>query len=182
MPEHHRLDRDIAVEGTVMLTNDGALPFDDSDSIALIEPNADTAKLGGGGSSEMTPVTETSPREGLAERAADLSFERGAPPIAEPSFFVDGDDSAAADTDTSTSIDDAVATAEASDCAVIVAQDEATEFKDREHIELPGEQNELISAVADAASRTVVVLQTSGPVKLPWLDAVDAVLETWYPG
>ncbi|SEW10675.1 beta-glucosidase [Natrinema salifodinae] len=185
-PEHRRLARDIAVEGTVMLTNDGTLPLDESDSIALIGPNADAAKLGGGGSSEVSPVTETSPREGLAERAADLSFERGVSPIAESSFFDDEDEPTAADadgdTDAGASIDDAVAAAEAADCAVVVAQDDATEFKDRDHIELPGEQNELISAVADAADRTVVVLRTSGPVELPWLDAVDAVLETWYPG
>ncbi|WP_408957675.1 beta-glucosidase [Natrinema sp. 74] len=179
-PEHRRLARDIAVEGTVMLTNDGALPLDDSDSIALIGPNADAAKLGGGGSSEVTPVTETSPREGLAERAADLTFERGVPPIAESSFFDDGDEQR--DDSADASIDDAVAAAEAADCAVIVAQDDATEFKDRDDIELPGEQNDLVSAVADAAERTVVVLRTSGPVEMPWLEDVDAVLETWYPG
>ncbi|WP_339102799.1 glycoside hydrolase family 3 C-terminal domain-containing protein [Haloterrigena salinisoli] len=181
-PEHRRLARDIAVEGTVMLTNDGALPLEESDSIALIGPNADAAKLGGGGSSEVTPITETSPREGLAERAADLAFERGVPPIVESSFFDDGDGQSDDGADASASIDDAVAAADDADCAVIVAQDDATEFKDREHIELPGDQNELVSAVADVADRTVVVLRTSGPVEMPWLESVDAVLETWYPG
>ncbi|RKD98010.1 beta-glucosidase [Halopiger aswanensis] len=162
-----------------MLQNDGALPLADDESIALIGPNADAAKLGGGGSSEVTPVTETSPLKGLEDRAVEVTFERGAEPIAESSFFDGGDDPTDAD---DASVDDAVAAAEAADCAVVVAQDDATEFTDRDSLDLPGDQNDLISAVADAAERTVVVLRTSGPVAMPWLEAVDAVLETWYPG
>ncbi|AEH39242.1 beta-glucosidase family protein [Halopiger xanaduensis] len=178
--EHRRLAREIAIEGTVMLRNDDALPLAADDSIALVGPNADAAKLGGGGSSEVSAFTETSPLEGLEDRAVDVRFERGVSPIAESSFFDDGDDDDTADEETS--IDDAVAAAAEADCAVVVAQDDASEFKDRSDIELPGDQNELISAVADAADRTVVVLRTSGPVEMPWLEAVDAVLETWYPG
>jgi beta-glucosidase len=177
--DHRQLARDVATEGTVMLTNDGTLPLSDSDSIALIGPNADAAKLGGGGSSEVSPFTETSPLEGLTERASDVTFERGVPSIEESSFFDDGD---AAPEESDASIDNAVSIAGDADCAVVVAQDDATEFRDRPDIELPGAQNDLIAAVADAAERTVVVLRTSGPVEMPWLDAVDAVLETWYPG
>ncbi|AEH37020.1 beta-glucosidase family protein [Halopiger xanaduensis] len=177
--EHRRLAQEIAIEGTVMLQNDGALPLADDESIALVGPNADTAKLGGGGSSEVTPFTETSPLEGLEDRAADLTFERGVEPIAESSFFDDGDETT---DEGNASIDAAVTAADEADCAVVVAQDDATEFTDRDSLELPGDQNELISAVADAAERTVVVLRTSGPVAMPWLEAVDAVLETWYPG
>lgn len=39
----------------------------------------------------------------------------------------------------------------------------------------------MIAAVAAANPRTVVVLQTGGPVLMPWLDRVGAVLEAWYP-
>ncbi|MDS0223005.1 glycoside hydrolase family 3 C-terminal domain-containing protein [Haloarcula sp. S1AR25-5A] len=177
--DHRQLARDVATEGTIMLTNDGTLPLSESDSIALIGPNADAAKLGGGGSSEVSPVTETSPLAGLKERASDVTFERGVPSIAESSFFDEGDD---VPEESDTSIDAAVSIAGDADCAVVVAQDDATEFRDRPDIELPGAQNELIAAVADAAERTVVVLRTSGPIEMPWLDAVDAVLETWYPG
>ena len=57
-----------------------------------------------------------------------------------------------------------------------------TEGSDLPDIALPGRQDELVAAVAAANPRTVVVLQTGGPVEMPWIDAVPAVLQAWYPG
>jgi beta-glucosidase len=71
--------------------------------------------------------------------------------------------------------------AEAADVAVVVVRDVATEGADRS-LALPDTQDHLVTAVAAVADRTVVVLNTAGPVEMPWLDAVDAVLATWYPG
>ncbi len=48
--------------------------------------------------------------------------------------------------------------------------------------ELPENQDELISKVAAAARKTVVVLNTGGPVQMPWKDRTAAILEMWYPG
>ena len=56
------------------------------------------------------------------------------------------------------------------------------EGSDLEHITLPGRQNELVSAVASVNPNTVVILQTGGPVEMPWVDEVAAVLQAWYPG
>ena len=53
---------------------------------------------------------------------------------------------------------------------------------DRLGIDLPHRQDELVARVSAANPRTVVVLQTGSPVALPWLDAVPAVLQAWYPG
>jgi beta-glucosidase len=53
---------------------------------------------------------------------------------------------------------------------------------DRDSIELPGDQDQLIEAVAAANRHTVVVLNTGGPVLMPWLRDVQGVLESWYPG
>jgi beta-glucosidase len=47
---------------------------------------------------------------------------------------------------------------------------------------LPGEQNKLVEEVAAVNPNTVVVLNTSQPVALPWIDKVKAVLEMWWPG
>lgn len=57
-----------------------------------------------------------------------------------------------------------------------------TEGSDLENIALPGRQDELVAAVLKANPRTVVVLQTGGPVELPWLGRAPAVLQAWYPG
>ena len=47
---------------------------------------------------------------------------------------------------------------------------------------LPGEQNQLVEEVAAVNPNTIVVLNTSQPVALPWVDKVKAVLEMWWPG
>jgi beta-glucosidase len=47
---------------------------------------------------------------------------------------------------------------------------------------LPEDQNELIERVAAANPRTLVVLNTGGPVAMPWGDRVRAILEIWFPG
>ena len=47
---------------------------------------------------------------------------------------------------------------------------------------LPGEQNKLIEEVAAVNPNTIVVLNTSQPVALPWVNKVKAVLEMWWPG
>jgi beta-glucosidase len=49
-------------------------------------------------------------------------------------------------------------------------------------LSLPDEQDRLIERVAAANPRTVVVLNTGGPVAMPWRDKVRAILEMWYPG
>lgn len=53
---------------------------------------------------------------------------------------------------------------------------------DRRNLTLPHQQDELVARVLAVNPRTVVVLQTGSPVALPWLDAVPAVLQAWYPG
>jgi beta-glucosidase len=47
---------------------------------------------------------------------------------------------------------------------------------------LPGEQNKLVEDIAAVNPNTIVVLNTSQPVALPWVDKVKAVLEMWWPG
>jgi len=76
----------------------------------------------------------------------------------------------------------AVAAARKADVAIVFANDAQGEGMDRTSLDLQGDQNELIEAVAHANRNTVVVLNTGGPVLMPWLGDVQGVLETWYPG
>lgn len=57
-----------------------------------------------------------------------------------------------------------------------------TEGWDLPGITLPGRQDDLVAAVLKANPNTVVVLQTGGPVEMPWAGQARAVLQAWYPG
>jgi beta-glucosidase len=76
-----------------------------------------------------------------------------------------------------TNLDAAVAAARAARTAVVFAWSGAGGT-----LELPENQDELIRRVAAANPRTIVVLNTGGPVAMPWKDDVRAILEMWYPG
>jgi beta-glucosidase len=79
-------------------------------------------------------------------------------------------------------LDEAVREAEEASAVVVFAHQEGTEGSDRPSLSLPGVQDELISRVAAANPRTVVVVNTGAPVLMPWVDDVGSVLQVWYGG
>ena len=82
-------------------------------------------------------------------------------------------------------LDEAVGAAAAADVAVVVVgltSDWEAEGFDRDGLELPGRQDELVRRIAAANPRTVVVVNAGSPVAMPWLDDVAAVLQSWYAG
>lgn len=76
----------------------------------------------------------------------------------------------------------AVKAAKESDVAIVFAGERAGEGYDRTGLKTPGDLDYVIEAVAAANPRTIVVLNTAGPVAMPWLDKVSGVIEAWYPG
>ena len=79
----------------------------------------------------------------------------------------------------------AVLAAQDADPAVVVVgltAEQETEAIDKRTLALPGRQDDLVRAVADAARRTVVVINSATPVLMPWLEQVDAVLWVGLPG
>jgi len=76
----------------------------------------------------------------------------------------------------------AVAAARAAQVAVVFVNDVTSEGMDRSSLALPGDQDHLIEAIAQANPRTVVVLHTASAVLMPWHNDVAAVVEAWYPG
>jgi beta-glucosidase len=154
--------RHIAEEGMVLLKNDGnLLPLSKTSqkSIALI--GDDKARTGGGGSSHVKPLYTVTPSQGLANRAGS---------------------GVTTTTDPGRTISSAVAKAKAADIAIVMVTDQEGEGKDRTNLTLPSNQDALVSAVAAANPKTVVVSKTGGPVLMPWLSKVPAVLQAWYPG
>jgi beta-glucosidase len=67
---------------------------------------------------------------------------------------------------------------------VVVGYDSSWECAgaDRPHLDLPGDQDEFIRAVAAANPRTVVVLNAGAPVSMLWADEVAAIVQVWFPG
>ncbi|RII11816.1 Thermostable beta-glucosidase B [Streptomyces sp. YIM 130001] len=85
----------------------------------------------------------------------------------------------------SAALREAVRSAGAADAAVVVVgtvPGGGAEGRDRASLALPGRQDELVAAVAAANPRTVVVVNSGGPVELPWRAAAGAVLLCWFPG
>ncbi|MGY1749019.1 beta-glucosidase [Modestobacter sp. SYSU DS0511] len=75
--------------------------------------------------------------------------------------------------------------ARGADVAVVVVgmtEEQETESVDKSTLALPGEQDALVRAVAAAARRTVVVVNSATPVLMPWIEEVDAVLVAGLPG
>ena len=86
-----------------------------------------------------------------------------------------------------TMIADAVKAARSADVAIVFAGTsdsfESEGFDRIGGLNLPGNQNELIKAVAEANPRTIVVLNTGTPVITEnWLGKVPALLEAFFPG
>ncbi len=79
-------------------------------------------------------------------------------------------------------ITEAAQLAAKSSVAVVFVGDPASEGRDRPGLSLGEGADRLVSAVAAANPRTVVVLSAGAPIAMPWLDEVAAVLLAWYPG
>lgn len=176
---HGRVSQAAAEEGIVLLKNErDVLPLAPGQRIAVIGGHADVGVLTGGGSAQVyapggNAVPGLEPRHWpgppVYAKSSPLEALRAELPSASISWS-DGRDPAAA----------ARAAAQA-DVALVFVTQWTAEAMDVP-LTLPDDQDRLVSAVAHAQRRTVVVLETGGPVLLPWVDSVASVLAAWYPG
>ncbi len=162
-PEHASFSRSAAEQGTVLLKNAGGLlPLDRNASIAVIgEAGGSKPKAEGAGSSGVVASYIVSPVDGLRKAAASGSLIT----------YADGTDLAAA-----------ASAARQAKVAIVFVHTDETEGSDRPDLVLPSNQDEMIATIAAANARTIVVLDTGGPVLMPWIDKVAGVIEAWYPG
>ncbi|MFL5698016.1 MAG: glycoside hydrolase family 3 C-terminal domain-containing protein [Ktedonobacteraceae bacterium] len=77
---------------------------------------------------------------------------------------------------------EAAALAGQADVAVVIVRDYRNEHADLPSLTLSNEQDRLVQTVVAANPRTIVAVASGGPVLLPWLEQVPAVLESWYGG
>jgi len=176
---HAQVTQAAAEEGFVLLKNQGVLPLTAKTSrIAVIGGHADVGVLSGGGSAQVySPGGIAVPGLGPKDWPGPIVYSRSSPLAALRSelpkstiSWQSGSDLAAA-----------AAAAREADVAIVFVTQWTTESLDFS-LNLPDGQDELVAAVARANQRTLVVLETGGPVLMPWLDQVAGVLEAWYPG
>jgi beta-glucosidase len=175
------VSRQTAEEGMVLLKNDNrVLPLAKTvKTIAVIGGHADVGVLAGGGSSLVYPrggnavkglLPATWPGPVMYHNSSPLRAIQAQAPNAKV-VYDDGTDPARA-----------ARVAGQADVALVFATQWVGEALDATSLALPDRQDDLIATVAGANARTVVVLENGGPVTMPWLNKVPAVLETWYPG
>ena len=182
LAEHAAIAEEVAARGIVLLKNvGGVLPLAPSlKRVLVVGGHADVGVLSGGGSSQVVPQGslrfEGDPpgafygRPKLYDPSSPLAALRKALP--ETRFdFLAGDDAAAV-----------VATARDADAVIVFADAWRNESRDAPDLALPHGQDALIARLASTNPRTIVVLETGGPVTMPWLGAVAGVIEAWYPG
>jgi beta-glucosidase len=172
----------IAEESIVLLKNEGGLlPLNatPAQSIALIGSHADVGVLSGGGSAQVDPpggdaVTRHKGGAGWMQPvwfpSSPLKYIRAQAPQATVQFN-DGTDTAAA-----------AKLARDSQVAIVFVNQFMSEGRDAASLTLPDNQDALVSAVAAANPRTIVVIESGGPVAMPWIENVKGVIEAWYPG
>jgi beta-glucosidase len=165
----------VAERGIVLLKNSSAqLPLDASvvKSIAVIGSHADTGVLSGAGSDQVDAAgAKVGGWEGVVwQPTSPLKAIQSKTPNAHVVFDAGTNHAAAA------------SVASASEVAIVFVWQHTTEGRDVASISLPDNQDDLISRVAAVNPHTIVVLESGGPVTMPWFDHVSEILEAWYPG
>lgn len=168
---HKDLAREVEQKAIVLLKNAGAtLPLDASGltSIVVVGDLAAEANLGDYGSSRVIPASAVTPLDGIQAAAGGATVTA----VVGPTF--------AADEQTAIAAADVV--------IVIAGLDHRDEGEglitigDRVGLTLPRGQDQMIADAVALNAHTVVVLEGSGAMTMPWVDQVPAILMAWYPG
>lgn len=165
----------IAEQSMVLLKNaNQLLPLGASGvkSIAVIGSHADVGVLSGAGSDQVDAAGGNTVPGGRAvwHPSSPLKAIRAKAPQSRVEF------------DPGVDLDAAAKLAAASEVAIVFVNQFNAEGRDVPSLSLPDNQDELVRRVAAANRRVIVVLETGGPVKMPWLGGAGAVLAAWYPG
>jgi beta-glucosidase len=204
LDEDRALAREAARASIVLLANDGTLPLrDDLRSIAVIGPNADSARNLLGDYAHVAhietllemrdnPVGFPVPddlnlSDELEGRSTILDAIHGRCAGAEVRFASGGGVRDASDAEIAQAVD----AARGAEVAIVVVGERSGltldctcgEMRDRMELGLPGRQEELVAAVAATGTPVVLVLVAGRPLAIP--EAAErsaAVLNAWVPG
>jgi len=176
--QHKLIAQRQAEEGIVLLANrDAMLPL--PQRLLIVGEHVDHGVLCGGGSSAVTPIGSLQ-LPGTSIMGMDVAK------VVQPSSLVTAieEESGARDVVFVDGTDrhQVLAEARKADAVIVFAQEWRSEGLDAVGLGLPDDQDALIAAVAGVNPATIVVIQSGGPVTMPWRDEVAAILAAWYPG
>jgi beta-glucosidase len=192
--EHSDAARKIAEEGIVLLKNKGnVLPIDltKKKKIVVVGENAIKMMTVGGGSSSLKAKYEISPLDGIKKRAgkdAEVVYVRGYVGDASGDYngVVSGqnlkDDRPAGELKA-----EALKAVKGVDVVIFVGGLNKSDFQDsegndRKGLELPYNQDDLISAIAKVNKNLVYVNISGNAVAMPWVNDVPAIVQGWFLG
>lgn len=187
-PEHRAIARSLAEKSIVLVANQDALPLPAGRRIAVIGPNADRQGALFGCYSFLNHVLVQHPD---VEAGIEVPTVLDALRAEFGAELVTSARGCEVDDDDRSGFDAAVAAATAADVAVLVVGDHAGLFGrgtvgegcDRDDLELPGVQRDLVEAVLATGRPVVLVLLTGRPYAIDWaLSRCAAVVQTFFPG
>ncbi|MFD6636949.1 glycoside hydrolase family 3 N-terminal domain-containing protein [Micromonospora chalcea] len=187
-PEHRSIARRLAEESVILVANEGVLPLPAGRRVAVVGPNADRQGALFGCYSFLNHVLAHHPGVETGIEVPTVLEAVRAEFGADRVTFAAGCEVDSADR---SGFDEAVAAASAADVAVLVVGDHASLFGrgtvgegcDRDDLELPGVQRQLVEAVLDTGTPVILVLLTGRPYALGWaLSRCAAVVQTFFPG
>jgi len=185
-PRHREVARRLAEESVVLVSNDGALPLARGSRVAVIGPNAHRLPALFGCYSFVNHIL--SQRPGVESRMIAPTVLEAMGAAGVNLGYAEGCE---VDTADLSGIAEAVALARASEVAVLVVGDQAGLFGrgtvgegcDRDNLDLPGVQRELVEAVLETGTPVVLVLLTGRPYALDWaIDRCAAIVQSFFPG
>lgn len=179
--EHHLRARKIAEQGIVLLKNSTqTLPLArGSKNILVVGAFADKGVPAGGGSSAVTPL------DSLKLEGVDFMGIK-TPKVYHPSIPLKAIQAESwAETVNFSDGRDIVKTkklAEEAETVILFADEWRSEALDCQGMDLDPALNHLIDSLSAMHKNVVVILQTGGPVLMPWIDNVNTIIQAWYSG
>jgi len=169
--EHNNLAKEIALDSAVLLKNEGALPLNKDDTILVVGDLFTKMRYQGSGSSMINPTMLCTPKEAFDRNNVIYEYCKG---------YSDNATSPEYDL-----INEAITLSDKyKKVLVFIGLTDYIESEgcDRDSMQLPDNQIELINKLAERGKDIVLVTFGGSPFELPFKDKVNAILNMYLPG